>query len=152
MGSTYTLYFDGACGPMNPGGTASYGYVLSAVSEVVDRGTGVVGKGPDMSCNVAEYAGLRAGLESLLDYLREEVTEGVTLQVFGDSQLVIHQMVGKWKVKKGLYKSYYDKAFSLLLRMRARGIEVSFTWIPREKNQECDILSKLAPELEALSS
>jgi len=43
-------WFDGACEPVNPGGTASFGVVIKGVDgTVLLRGHGVVGIGKDMS-------------------------------------------------------------------------------------------------------
>jgi ribonuclease HI len=147
MLDVYTLHFDGACGPQNPGGTATYGYVLATTADTIDQGVGVVGSGPAMTNNVAEYAGLSAGLQCFLDYWSGDDPAGVLLQVRGDSNLVIMQMRGKWKAKAGLYLEYYRKAKSLASQLQKLGVLLQFDWIPRERNTECDLLSKEAPSL-----
>ena len=44
------VYVDGLCEPVNPGGTATYGYVIrNEAGRVIARKSGVVGKGPEMS-------------------------------------------------------------------------------------------------------
>ena len=54
---TIVVYVDGLCEPMNPGGTATYGYLIrNEAGRVIARKSGVVGKGSEMSNNVAEYA------------------------------------------------------------------------------------------------
>ena len=45
--TTLTLYFDGSCGPVNPGGIASYGWLLFQDSIEIARGSGVEACGPD---------------------------------------------------------------------------------------------------------
>jgi ribonuclease HI len=142
MVDIYTLYFDGACGPKNPGGTAAYGYVLSHFGTIVDRSHAVVGTGPEMSNNVAEYAGLFNGLLGFYCQVFDPNMRAITLQVKGDSQLVINQMNGLWKAKAGLYYPWYEKTVAVCKRIRKLGVKITFDWIPREMNQECDTLSK----------
>lgn len=137
------LYFDGACEPINPGGTASFGWVLKQNRKTLATGSGIVGKGTGMTNNVAEYAGIIEGVKA---YLELPVKE--KLHIRGDSNLVI-QMVGKnwgWNKKKTVWqphakmphlKKLLDEVHQLLEK-----IDYEVEWIPREKNQEADELSK----------
>ncbi|MFQ5795839.1 MAG: reverse transcriptase-like protein [Candidatus Bipolaricaulia bacterium] len=129
-----TVYFDGACEPINPGGTATYGFVIYQVDKPLHRDGSVVGSGPQMSNNVAEYRALLAALEWLLEH-------GYTdhpILVRGDSKLVISQMQGQWEIRQGLYKRWAFKAQKL-----ARGFRsIQFQWIPGDKNGEADALSR----------
>jgi ribonuclease HI len=139
----YTLHFDGSCGPKNPGGTAAYGYTLAAAAAEVDRGHGVIGSGPEMSNNVGEYAGLVYGLQAFADCAPLSKRQQIWLQVRGDSQLVINQMSGKWKARAGLYYPWYESAAHICKKLRKLGTKITFDWVPRELNQECDDLSKI---------
>ncbi len=96
-----TLYFDGLCRPRNPGGVATYGYVIYKDGKKVKSGYGVVGSGAGMTNNVAEYSALKHALE----WARENCTEDVIV-IKGDSQLVIHQLNGTWQVKSETSKKY----------------------------------------------
>lgn len=51
-------YFDGSCEPVNPGGTARFGFVVLEEEEVLYGQGGVIGSGDGMTNNVAEYHGL----------------------------------------------------------------------------------------------
>jgi ribonuclease HI len=62
--------------------------------------------------------------------------------IHGDSNLVINQLNGKWRVRKGLYLSITIETKALLAYLRGLGWQISFCWIPREQNEECDALSK----------
>ena len=141
-------YIDGACEPVNPGGTASYGVIVYRHAlggedgstpgfELVWRFYGVVGSGPEMSNNVGEYSALLALLRW---YGTAEAEE--TLWVCSDSQLVVNQMIGRFKVRKGLYGPYYKKVQALLGDLVP--LRVYFKWIPREENRLADELSKQA--------
>ncbi len=130
---------DGLCEPVNPGGIATYGYVIkNADGSLIARKAGVVGKGPEMSNNVAEYAALCECLELLL---QRRMADSI-ITVKGDSKLVINQMGGDWKFHKGLYKEKYLEA-KLLANKFTR---LSFQWVPREQNEEADSLTREAYE------
>lgn len=137
----YTLHFDGSCGPKNPGGTAAYGYTITHGKEI-STAHGVIGTGPLMSNNLAEFTALGQGLQDFLahGYNRRDAL----LNVRGDSQLVINIMGRRWKPKpESLYWPAYQWTDSLLRQIRRSGTAVNFDWIPREQNQECDNLSKM---------
>lgn len=132
-------WIDGACEPVNPGGTASYGLVVKQRNTILLRKAGVVGSGDKMSNNVAEYSGLIA----LLEWCKVNSIQGV-VNVHSDSTLLINQMSGRWRTKKksqkGLYFPYYEKAATLLAQLGKK--QFVFKWIAREKNTEADELSK----------
>src|ERR1700746_2564957 len=125
-------YFDGACEPRNPGGHAAYGAILLVDGVIVFQHSKYLGAGPKMSNNVAEYAAVCI----ILNEIRRR--EGPAT-VYGDSQLVINQLNGKWNVKDGLYLPYYKMAAKLLEQVKLR---VTLEWIPGEKNKLLDALSK----------
>jgi len=134
---SYLAWFDGACEPFNPGGTASFGVVIKdKAGTVLWKQHGMVGKGSAMSNNVAEYAGVL----HILKYLASRPPGRVTIH--GDSNLVINQLNGKWRVRKGLYLSIAIETKELLVYLRGLGWQINFCWIPREQNEECDALSK----------
>jgi ribonuclease HI len=135
----YLAWFDGACGPVNPGGKATFGVVVKARDgTVLLREHGYVGQGSGMSNNVAEYAGVL----QVLKYLAPRPPGRVTIH--GDSNLVINQLRGKWRVRKGLYVSIAIEAKALLAHLHGLGWQLNLCWIPRAQNKECDKLSKKA--------
>jgi ribonuclease HI len=116
----YIAWFDGACEPLNPGGTASFGVIVKgADGTVLLREHGVVGKGKAMSNNVAEYAGVL----HILKYLGSRPPGRV--MIHGDSNLVINQLNGKWRIKKGLYLPMALEAKALLASLKGRGWQIS---------------------------
>ncbi len=135
----YTLYFDGSCGPVNPRGTAAYGYTLHHAGQKIKEGHAVLGKGEGMSNNLAEFAGLAAGLREFVTL----VPGAAMLNVRGDSQVVINIMNRSWKPRSSTrYWPAYLEADEWLREIRRSGVQVSFDWIPREQNADCDRLSK----------
>ena len=88
-----TLHFDGFCMP-NPGGIASYGVVIDGTSRKCLNE--VIGEGPDTSNNIAEWTGLLKGLRWLKANRPPDLA---SLEIYGDSQLVIKQLTQEWKIK-----------------------------------------------------
>jgi ribonuclease HI len=111
----------------NPG-PAAYGYVLEAVDGTVLAAHGeTIGTATN---NVAEYRALVAGLEKALELGVDE------LEVVSDSELVVKQMRGEYKVKKPALRELSDEAALL-----ARGFKsVSYTAVRREHNELADRL------------
>lgn len=138
----FTLHFDGSCGPKNPGGTAAYGFALEKAGEIIEHGHGIIGTGPKMTNNLAEFTALARGLLAYLARTKEGY-ENHIINVYGDSKLVIEMMNRKYKPKpeKGYYPGYL-LANNILNELRKRGVRVSFDHIPRDKNTICDKLSK----------
>ncbi len=132
----WTLYFDGAVEPVNPGGNATYGWVLETPDKsIFAKDNGFICRGPGATNNVAEMVALQSGLE----FFTEEEIEG-SLRILGDSQLVVNTVSGKWRCHKDHLKKILAKIKPLLFQVEKWEI----SWIPREKNFVADRLSKTA--------
>jgi ribonuclease HI len=129
-----TIYFDGLCRPKNPGGIATYGYLIYRDGEKIKSGYGVIGSGAGMTNNVAEYSALKHAAEWVRRHGRDD-----EIVIKGDSQLVIHQMNGTWQIKSATSKKFVPGIHRLL-----EGRKIQYIWIPREQNVEADELSNLA--------
>jgi ribonuclease HI len=128
-------WFDGACEPTNPGGHATWGAIVEVNGKVVFSEAGYVGSGPMMSNNVAEYSGCIA-------VLREIRKHGGDVTVFGDSELVIKQLNGQYRAKRGLYLAYFHEAIAILESIGRE--RVKFEWIAGKNNIRADQLSRRA--------
>jgi len=128
-------YFDGLCEPVNPGGVATYGYIIYRNGMEVARCCGIIGAGmlgDYTSNNIAEYHALIKLLEKLIELgIKEDI------EIYGDSQLVINQINGVYRVRSERIKPLYEKALELLKMLQ----NVKLIWIPREMNREADGLS-----------
>ena len=93
--------------------------------------------GDNVSNNYAEYSALVAALNELL---RRGLTREVTVR--SDSKLLVNQMKGSWRRKKGGYLEKYKEASELAKKFE----RLTFVWIPREENSEADLLSRVAYE------
>jgi broad specificity phosphatase PhoE/ribonuclease HI len=116
----------------NPG-PAGYGSVVRSAdgSTVLAEAKEAIGRATN---NVAEYRGLLAGLDSAVKIGATEAA------VFMDSKLVVEQMSGRWKVKHPDLAELHAQARKLASRFD----QISYTWIPRERNSHADRLANEA--------
>ena len=124
---TATLHTDGgARGNPGPAGigvvlTDENGEVVGAIAPGMGRTTN----------NVAEWRALIAGLELAIE-------KGVReLRVYVDSELVVHQLKGDWKIKNDRLRLLAVKARSLLGRFERATVD----HVPRDKNAGADRLA-----------
>jgi ribonuclease HI len=111
----------------NPG-PAAYGYVLEA-----EDGTVLDARGERIGVatnNVAEYRALIAGLERALELGVDE------LEVVSDSELLVKQMQGEYRVKNETLRELNEDA-NVLERKLGR---VRYTAVRREHNELADRL------------
>jgi len=129
---TVTVYVDGLAMPKNPG-TGTYGYVIYDGPRKLAEGSGLAGY--DVTSNYSEYT----ALEHALSRLKSMRVEGDVL-IKSDSKLLVGQMSEGWKVKGGMYVEKLKAVRDLLKEFGS----VRFEWIPREQNQEADLLTRVA--------
>lgn len=125
--SAYTAHIDGAARG-NPG-PASYGVVVRGPrGKVVAELKKYIGRATN---NVAEYYALIAAL----DYAE---THGISaLRVRSDSELLVKQMKGSYKVKSADLRPLFERA-----KKMAQGVaHFSIEYVPREQNRRADQLA-----------
>jgi ribonuclease H / adenosylcobalamin/alpha-ribazole phosphatase len=111
----------------NPG-PAAFAYVLEAEDGTVLAAHGeTIGRTTN---NVAEYRGLIAGLEKALELGVDEV------DVVSDSELLVRQMTGVYRVKNAALKELSHEASRLARRFR----RVDYRAVRRELNELADRL------------
>ncbi len=127
------VWCDGLCEPRNPGGMATWGYVIYRDGERLLAGKGVVGEGKGMTANVAEYTALIEAMRWLLGagYQKRETV------LHTDSQMAVRQLEGEWAVKSHRIRSIHKQAKRLKWQFR----KIRFVWVPRRQNEEADALS-----------
>jgi ribonuclease HI len=120
------LFTDG--GARGNPGPAAYGFVLES-----DDGTVLAAEGEAIGTatnNVAEYSGLIAGLEKALELHVPEV------EVVSDSELMVKQMRGEYRVKNEALRELYDEATALARRIG----NVEYRHVKRAHNELADKL------------
>ncbi len=134
-----TVYFDGLCEPKNPGGVATYGFIVTKCGKKIHSEYGLAYAQPwtdEASNNVAEYSALIHALE----WLRDHDYADARLILRGDSRLIINQINGVFKVKAIRIVELYKRAMDLLSFFPESRAE----WIERDQNKEADLLSRIA--------
>ena len=111
----------------NPGPAAAAAVVSTPDGEVLDEASVLLGRTTN---NVAEYRGLLLGLE------RARALGATEVEVRNDSELVAHQVNGRYKVKHPDMKPLHAEAMAAL-----RGFERwSLQPVPRAQNADADRL------------
>jgi len=123
-------YIDG--GSRGNPGTAGYGVVLfdeqKALLAEISEYLGI------QTNNQAEYSALIGALQFATTHQYD------SLRVFADSELLVRQIKGEYKVRNANLKGLYDRAQLLIRRLK----HFSIHHIPREQNQDADRLANLA--------
>ena len=128
-GSAYLSYSDGASRG-NPG-EAGYGYVIEKDGVVIKEGCGYLGV---MTNNQAEYHGL-------INLLRQAAALGImSLTVRMDSELIVRQMTGQYKVRNDDLKMLSAEAAALSSMIGT----CRFEHVKRTFNKKADALANLA--------
>jgi len=125
-----TAYTDG--GSRGNPGPAGYGvHIVDADGQTVAELIGPLGHTTN---NVAEYSGLIAALQWAVDHGERRV------QIRMDSELVIKQMLGVYKVKHAAMQPLHAEARRLVAQLD----RVKFEHVRRELNKVADALSNKA--------
>lgn len=124
-GGRVHLYFDG--GSRGNPGPAAIGWVLVSGDGIVTEGGERVG---ETTNNRAEYEALVRGLEVARDY------EFETIEIRGDSQLVVKQVQGAWDANDPGMRERRVRVHELLSDFS----DWSITHVPRELNERADEL------------
>ncbi len=124
--SMFQLHVDGGARG-NPGPAAVAAVLKSPEGEQLDTLASFIGEATN---NVAEYQALIAGVEMAIDRGARRIA------VYSDSELVVRQIKGAYKVKNEGLKPFYRQAKSVLASLK----EFELVSIPRQSNQEADRL------------
>lgn len=124
------VFSDGAARG-NPGPAGAGAVIESADGEVIERLGRYLGVATN---NQAEYEGLILGLERALELGATEI------EVFADSELLVRQLRGEYRVRNEGLVPLWQRARALL----ARFARVALTHIPRERNAAADAMSNRA--------
>lgn len=136
------LHFDGGCSP-NPGGVMTYGFHLEeADGHSVGDGYGRVDGHPtdERTNNTAEFHALLNGLAAVAVHAKT----GHTVEVRGDSRLVINIALGLWNARKPHLAKLARDVRGVLENFRQGGITVSLVWVDRKHNRRADALAASA--------
>jgi ribonuclease HI len=111
----------------NPGPAAAAAVVSTPDGEVLDEAAELLGT---VTNNVAEYRGLLLGLD------RARALGATEVEVVNDSELVAHQVNGRYKVKHPDMKPLHAEALRRLAAFDAWSLRP----VPRAQNADADAL------------
>nr|XP_027071991.1 uncharacterized protein LOC113696809 [Coffea arabica] len=126
--SSWSMYFDGAAHRDGAGAGVVF---YTPEADILPYSFTLTRR---CSNNVAEYQALILGLETAVDMKQ------LHLRVYGDSKLVVNQLLGVYDVKKPELISYYKYARQLMGYLG----NVTIEHIPRNFNQQADSLARVA--------
>ncbi len=114
----------------NPG-PAGIGFVIKGEDEKLIYSHGqYIG---ETTNNQAEYQALLAGLEWIVENIEGEKE----IVCYLDSELVVRQLNGEYKMKNEGLKPLFEKIKKLIF---VEELQTVFNHVPREKNKEADML------------
>ena len=123
------IYTDGAS--RNNPGEAGAGVYIVQEGNPIEKIACYLGKTTN---NIAEYSAAVIGLEYAVKLGASRV------KLFADSELLVKQLNGQYKVKNEGLKPLYVKAKELIAKIG----RVEVQYIPREMNKEADALANKA--------
>ena len=132
-----TVHIDGAA--RNNPGDAGIGVWAEKKGKEILKLAEFIGKATN---NVAEYTALIRALEELLILGHKKG------HFYSDSQLLVEQINGRYKVKDEKLKGLFSRALKLIAKMA----EFKITHVPREKNRMADDLANLGIDRARLSA
>lgn len=128
-----TIHTDG--GSLNNPGKAACAFLIHENDKLIHKYNEYIGIA---SNNVAEYTGLIRALTYVKDHLLDSVDK---INVFADSELMVRQVTGIYKVKNADIKPLHSQIKILELELAC---PITYTHVLREKNKEADALVKAA--------
>lgn len=128
----------------NPG-HAAYGFVIKdSEGSIIDSSGHYMGHATN---NEAEYSAVIFGLRKLASIL-EEGARDVDVEILADSELLVKQMNGIYKVRNERIGKLFVEVFNEKIKFKS----VKFTHVRREKNKEADAMVNEALDKEIKKS
>ncbi|UCD84149.1 MAG: ribonuclease HI family protein [Deltaproteobacteria bacterium] len=124
------IYIDGASRG-NPGESGAAAILKDGSGKVLGKTSKYLGEATN---NVAEYQALLLGLKEAKKLGAKKIS------IYSDSELLIKQMEGEYRVKSESLKDLFRKAIKELKKFP----QTAFSHIPRENNKEADKLANRA--------
>ncbi len=133
-----TIYTDG--GSLNNPGRAACGFLIyDTDNNLIHKDGKYIGIA---SNNVAEYTGLVSALEKTVELVKVGTIKNLeSISCIADSQLMVNQMNGIFKIKHADMRDLYMKVKMLEAELN---VSIKYTHVLREKNADADALVKQA--------
>lgn len=125
-----SIYSDG--GARGNPGPAAYGFVIVSEGKVLAKKYKYLGNATN---NTAEYKGLIGALEYM--HNNKTLTSFARVDFYLDSELIVKQLTGKYRVKNPDLKLLHDWVMKLV---KGLNVKSTFTHVPRQENKLADSL------------
>lgn len=126
------VYTDGGARG-NPGPAALGVVIQDTKGNLIKRYGEALGKKTN---NEAEYEAVISALKKIKALYGKEKTKKMSIEVRADSEFVVQQLNGEYKVEEERLFPPFIKVWNLKMDFN----KISFTHVPREKNREADRL------------
>ncbi len=137
-----TIYTDG--GSRGNPGKAAIGIVfLNEKNEIIKSFGEYLGDG--LTNNEAEYTAVIVALKKFKALFGSAMAKVSDVEVRSDSELLVNQMNGKYKIENEKIKGFFMEIWNLKMDFKS----VKFKAIKREQNKEADRLVNQALDMEA---
>jgi ribonuclease HI len=127
------LYTDGGSRG-NPGPSAIGVVIANRKNQVIKKYSHYLGD--NLTNNQAEYEAVIFSLKKIKSLYGKKKTKGYEVELRTDSELLVSQLNGEYKILDSKIQSLFIKVWNLKLDFK----KVKFSYIPREKNIEADRL------------
>ncbi|OGV97134.1 hypothetical protein A2W24_00310 [Microgenomates group bacterium RBG_16_45_19] len=128
-----SVYTDGAA-RSNPGPAAAAFLIYDATRVILEQGGRFLGH---QTNNEAEYQGVILALDALTPFVPESPQTVFTVNFYSDSQLIVNQLAGRFKIKQPHLK---DLVLIVHQKIQFLHLTPTFTAIPRTQNAAADAL------------
>jgi len=127
------LYTDGGSRG-NPGPAAAGILICNDKNQIIKRYSQYLGA--NLTNNQAEYEAVIYGLNKIKLIFGKKKIKNLEIELRTDSELLVSQLNGKYKILDSKIQSLFIKIWNLKLDFK----KIKFNHIPREKNKEADFL------------
>ena len=133
--SKLDIYTDGSVS-VNPGGVGTWAWVAYVDGEESEYDYGAIRARQENTNNLMEHRALNEALKWAAHHQYQKFS------IYSDSNLAVNQINGVWRIKADSLRGLALDSRGLLVQQQA-----ICAWIPRERNQRADELSKIAHRL-----
>jgi len=125
------IFTDG--GALNNPGPAASAFVVYSNNKLIHKSSFGIG---NTTNNFAEYSAVVNALEWLIKNKPQEISKTT---FYSDSNLMVNQLNGLYKVKNAVIREFIMK---IRILQQEIGAPITYTYIPREKNSLADAMVK----------
>jgi len=127
------IYTDG--GSRGNPGPSAIGVVIrnTTTKQDIKEYSEYIGKSTN---NIAEYSALIFAIKKVKKLVGKKNTKNTEIEIRSDSELMVRQLNGQYKLKNDIIQKLFIDVWNLKTEFK----NISFKYIPREKNKVADML------------